>query len=64
MKIKYEFDPYEDKDDLLVFQNASNYYVQLIHIRDYIRSLNKYDERDLIPKEEIVDNIYEILGDI
>lgn len=61
MKINYTFDPYEDKEDLLIFHNAKTTYTKLKEVESYLRKLRKYDERDVIPKQEIVDAIYEIL---
>lgn len=63
MKVIYEFDPYEDREDLEIFQAASVNHVKLHDISDYLRRLRKYDERDMLPKEEIVDAIFNIIND-
>ena len=63
MKIIYEFDPYEDKEELELFQNASVNAKKLDEITRYVRKLNKYDEREVISIEELVTNMNEILND-
>ena len=63
MKIIYEFDPYEDREDLEVFQAASSNHVKIHDIADYLRRLTKYDLRDMLPKEEIVEAIYNIINE-
>ena len=64
MKVIFEFDPYDDKEDLAVFQNAKATYSAIIYLRDYARTLNKYDDRDLLPKDEVIATINEILEEI
>ena len=63
MKVTFEFDPYEDKEDLALFQHAKKYYCALHYIEEYIRQLRKYDEREAIPAEEISAKFYSILDD-
>ena len=63
MKIIYEFDPYEDKEELELFQNAGVNAKKLDEITRYVRKLNKYDEREVISIEELVTNMNEILND-
>jgi hypothetical protein len=62
MKIIYEFDPYEDKEELEVFRQASANHCKLHDIEMYIRNLRKYDEREIISIEEVSDAITEILN--
>lgn len=63
MKIIYEFDPYEDKDELELFQNAAKTAKKLEDIERYIRKLSKYDEREIISIEELTTEIKEILSE-
>lgn len=63
MKIIYEFDPYEDQEELKMFQKARDNLNRLYNIETYIRQLYKYDERDTIEIAELREKIYEILGD-
>jgi hypothetical protein len=60
MKIIYEFDPYEDRDELDFFQKAASNAYKLNEIEDYIRRF-KHDERETIPIEELKEHIYSIL---
>jgi hypothetical protein len=62
MKIIYEFDPYEDRDELELFQKAASNAYKLNEIEDYIRRF-KHDERETIPIEELKEHIYNILND-
>jgi hypothetical protein len=62
MKIIYEFDPYEDKYELEVFQKASSNAYKLNEIENYIRKF-KHDDRQNIPIDELKESIYSILGD-
>lgn len=63
MKVIYEFDPHEDREELELFQKASDNHVKLHDISDYLRRLRKYDERDIIPKEEVIEAIYRIMNE-
>jgi hypothetical protein len=62
MKIIYEFDPYEDKYELEVFQKASSNAYKLNEIENYIRKF-KHDDRKNISIDELKESIYSILGD-
>ena len=62
MKIIYEFDPYEDKEELEVLRQASANHCKLHDIEMYIRNLRMYDVRELISIEEVSDAITEILN--
>lgn len=61
MKIIYEFDPIEDKEDLLIHQKAVSNHCKLYDIEQYIRKLRKYDDRNVVDKQEIIDAINEII---
>jgi hypothetical protein len=62
-KLILEFNIPEERDEAKIAQNGGLYYSMLFDIRMYLRSLNKYDERDTIPKEELIDKISSILED-
>lgn len=70
MKINFEFDTnsegfydYRDNNKLYIMQNADNLAQCLEKLRETIRSLLKYDNRELIPKDEIDDKFWEITKD-
>ena len=70
MKINFEFDTnsegfydYNDHNRLYIMQNADNLAQCLEKVRETIRSLLKYDNRELIPKDEIDDKFWEITKD-
>jgi len=64
MKVNYEFNIDENNDDrneLLIYQNAFKFYMSLLNISDYMRELNKgWKDHE---KEEMIDNILEILSE-
>jgi hypothetical protein len=43
---------------------ASDLALAIWNIKSYMRNLRKYDERDMIPKEEIDDAIHTILSEL
>lgn len=59
-----EFNLPEDLSEYNLANNASNYYCAIDDIKNYLRKIRKYDERDLIPKQELLDAIYLILEDL
>lgn len=70
MKVTFEFDTnnenyfdYNDHNKLYIMQNADNLAQCLEKLRETIRSLLKYDNRELIPKDEIDDKFWEITKD-
>jgi hypothetical protein len=62
MKIIYEFDPYEDKEELELFRNASSNAVKLHDIEMYVRNLKKYSDQDTINIEKLWEDITSILN--
>lgn len=63
MKIIYEFDPYDDSLELNLTRNASKNYNMVNDVKEYIRSLYKHDDRDSIPKDELIEKLNEITED-
>lgn len=70
MKINFEFDTnsegfydYNDHNRLYIMQNADDLAQCLQEIREAVRTLIKYDNRELIPKDEIDDKFWEIVND-
>lgn len=59
-----EFNLPEDGEYFEMHMNASKYFCAINDIKHYIRQLNKYDERDTIPKEELTHNLYALLDDV
>jgi len=62
MKIIYEFDPYEDKEELEVFRKASANHCKLHDIEMYVRNLKKYSDQDTINIEKLWEEITSILN--
>ena len=44
MKVTYEFEGYDDQDDLIIFQQAKACYFVLLEMDDYLRSKLKYTQ--------------------
>lgn len=63
MKIIYEFDPYEDKEELETYQKAGKNACKLYAIEMYIRKLSKYDNRTEISIDELKETIYNIINE-
>lgn len=61
MKIIYEFDPYEDKEELEVFRQASANHCKLHDIEMYVRNLRKYSDQKTIDIETLWEDITSIL---
>ena len=59
MKITYEFDPYDDRDDLRIVQKASNMHSGLWDLLNYRRDLSKGYKKFEI--DEVLDELAEIL---
>lgn len=60
-KIIYEFDFYEDKDIRRDFERATDALAAINDIRQWVRALRKYDEREQISISELAEKVYEIL---
>ena len=52
----------EEREEFEMTQKAWAFYGALLDLQDYIRKLRKYDERELVPKEELIDKLGEILS--
>jgi len=61
MKIHYQFDYYEDKDLREAFEKGPDAVAAISDLRDYFRTLNKYDERLVVPVDELTEKFFEIL---
>jgi hypothetical protein len=62
MKIIYEFDPYEDSEELELFRNASSNAVKLHDIEMYVRNLRKYSEQETVRVDQLWEDITAILN--
>ncbi len=51
----------EEQEEYETAMNGGKYSSILWDIQNYARSLRKYDERTSLPKEEVVDKLYELL---
>lgn len=70
MKVKFEFDTtnpdfydFNENDKLYRMQTADDMAICLNALREKVRSLVKYDEREMIPKNEIEEVFWEIIKD-
>lgn len=61
MKAILEFNLPEDAEEFDTATNAYNYYHALGEVEQYLRKLDKYDDRDNIPIEEIREMFYNIV---
>ena len=53
----------EETEEYTIAMNGLKNYCMLVDLDEYIRKLNKYDERDILPKEEVIDALRTILSD-
>lgn len=54
MKVIYEFDPFDDREELAVFQNARKYYSAIYDVTLALRNYHKYKEN---PEAQLQDQI-------
>lgn len=62
-KVKFEFDTAEENNDIELCANRYKLAQMLYDIQDYIRNLNKYEERNEIPVEEISEKLSTMIED-
>lgn len=53
----------EERSEAELAQKAGMLYSTCWEIQSYLRTLRKYDERENVPKEEILDKMNELLHD-
>ncbi len=58
-----EFKLPEEREEFQMAQNGGKMSCILLDISQYVRSLRKYEERDSVPREEIIDKLDELLLD-
>lgn len=58
-----EFSLPEEAEEYKLALKAGEYQSILWEVSNYARSLRKYEERDSIPTQEIVDKLNELLAD-
>ena len=63
MKATFEFTLPEEREEYQVHAAASTNYCLLVDVEEYARKLRKYDDREMVPKDEIVDALYQLLTD-
>lgn len=59
-----EYNLPEETEEYTTAMNGASYASALSDIYGYARTLSKYDQRELVPKEEIIDKLFEILGQV
>jgi hypothetical protein len=63
-KVIFEFDLYEDREDIEMFHKCKDYYCALDDIREMIRKHTKYgEEGDSVTWDKLSDLFYEIIRD-
>ncbi|WP_304393104.1 hypothetical protein [uncultured Clostridium sp.] len=62
-KVKFEFDAIEEQNDIALCTNRYKLASMLSNISDYRRTLYKWEEREQIPTEEIVNKLDDLLSD-
>lgn len=62
-KVKFEFDAIEEQNDIALCTNRYKLALMLSNISDYRRTLYKWEEREQIPTEEIVNKLDDLLSD-
>lgn len=63
-KVILEFNLPEEQDEYEITRSAGKMYSSLWDIQNYMRELRKYDEREEIPKDEIIEKIYSLMCDM
>jgi hypothetical protein len=62
-KAIFEFTLPEEQETYNIYRQAMDMNIALSNIREWIRHLRKYEDRELIPVEELADKFFEILAD-
>lgn len=62
-KVNFEFDAIEEQNDIALCTNRYKLASMLSEISNYRRSLYKYEEREQIPTEEIINKLDGLLED-
>lgn len=62
-KVNFEFDAIEEQNDIVLCTNRYKLASMLSEISNYRRSLYKYEEREQIPTEEIINKLDGLLED-
>lgn len=52
----------DEREEFEMTQKAGSYYSALWDICNYARSLRKYDDRESLPKDEVVAKLNELLA--
>ena len=63
MKVTYDFNLPEEQDDFDIYNNSMKYYLALWDLQQQLRLWLKYEERDSIPLDEIIEKFDEVLND-
>lgn len=63
MKAILEFTLPEENEEHKLALDAGKRYSALWEIAQYVRTLRKYDERETLPKEEVIDKLNELLAE-
>lgn len=59
-----EFQLPEEQEEYNLAINAIKYHCAIHDIRNYLRTLRKYDDRNKINKEELIDAIHALLENL
>ena len=59
--VTLEFQVPEEQEEMNLALNGSKYYGILYDFSQWARTLGKYDEREQLPKEEVIKKIHELL---
>lgn len=60
-KVKFEFDAKKDLYDIALCTHRVELGIMLQDVQDYIRNLDKYEDRTEIPAEEVSRKLYNII---
>lgn len=63
MKVTYDFNLPEEQDDFDIYNNSMKYYLALWDLQQTFRDWLKYQERESIPLEELINTFDEVLND-
>lgn len=63
MKVTYDFNLPEEQEDFDIYNNSMKYYLALWDFQQTLRQWLKYDERDAIPIDELINTFDEVLND-
>jgi hypothetical protein len=61
-KITLEYNLPEENEEYRIAVDALSNYSLLVELSQYVRRLRKYDEREMVPKDEVITTLQQLLS--